>query len=100
MSWSGTRQMFATDHQDKLRLSEFAALAPIDSHSHIALTTSKLVRMLQRLGAHVLDILFVNDSAISCHLGTPEAGRTHSCAQPSTGSHLTIPTHRGTRLRD
>ena len=40
MSWSGSRQMFgrmfATDDQDKLGLAEFAALEPIDSHTHIA----------------------------------------------------------------
>ena len=35
--WSGSRhmfgRMFATDDQDKLRLAEFVALEPIDSHN-------------------------------------------------------------------
>lgn len=65
MSWSGSRQMFgqmfATDDPDKLGLAEFAALEPIDSHTHIALTTPEFVAILQHLHMHVLDILCVND---------------------------------------
>jgi predicted TIM-barrel fold metal-dependent hydrolase len=65
MSWAGFRhmfgRMFATEDQDKLRLAEFAALEPIDVHTHIAQTTPEFVAMLERLHLHVLDILVVND---------------------------------------
>ena len=65
MSWSGSRhmfgRMFASDDQDKLRLTEIVALEPIDSHTHIALTTPEFVAMQQRLHVRVLDLLFVND---------------------------------------
>ena len=114
MSWSGTRhmfgRMFATDDQDNVRLSEFGALEPIHSHSHIALTTPEFVAMLQRLHARVLDILLVNDRQPYRATLAPRSRThstsllppwfTHSCAQPSTGSHSPIPTLRRTRLRD
>jgi predicted TIM-barrel fold metal-dependent hydrolase len=65
MSWAGFRhmfgRMFATEDQGKLRLAEFAALEPIDVHTHIAQTTPEFVAMLERLHMHVLDILVVND---------------------------------------
>ena len=54
-------RMLPTDDQDKLRLAEFAALEPIDAHTHIARTTPEFVAMLERLHMHVLDILYVND---------------------------------------
>ena len=62
-SWSCLRHLFgrmpATEDHDKL--AEFAALEPINSHTHIALTTLEFVAMLQRLHVHVLDVLVVND---------------------------------------
>ena len=65
MSWSSLRhgfgRMFATEDPNKLWLAEFAALEPIDAHTHISQTTPEFVAMLQRLHMHVLDILVLND---------------------------------------
>jgi len=52
--------MFTSEDQDKLRLAEFAALEPIDAHTHIAQASPEFLAMLERLHMHVLDILFVN----------------------------------------
>jgi len=66
MSWVGFRhmfgRMFATEDQDKLRLAEFVALEPIDTHTHIAQTSPEFVAMLERLHLHVLDILYVDNT--------------------------------------
>lgn len=47
--------------QDKLRLTEFTSLDPIDAHVHISNTDPAFVALLAQLHMRVLDILVVND---------------------------------------
>ena len=43
-------------------LAEFVSLEPIDAHTHVFQTSPELVRMLERLHMHTLDILYVDDN--------------------------------------
>ena len=44
------------------RLTDFTSIEPIDAHTHVFQNNADLVRMLQRLHLHVLDILYVDDT--------------------------------------
>ena len=43
-------------------LAAFAALEPIDAHTHVSQTGPAFIGMLERLHMHVLDILYVDDT--------------------------------------
>jgi predicted TIM-barrel fold metal-dependent hydrolase len=57
-------------------LAEFSSLDPIDAHTHVFQSSPELVRMLERLHMHTLDILYVDDN--NPYLKAMEPQRTDS----------------------
>ena len=53
-------------------LAEFTSLEPIDVHTHVFQSSPELVRMLERLHMHTLDILYVDDNNSYLKMIEPE----------------------------